>query len=298
MKVSVITVNYNGFAVTCELIDSLYQSNYQSCEIIVVDNGSKVDEASLLRNRFPAIKVIRSCENLGFAGGNNLGIRYASGDFFLFLNNDTTVTDGFLEAMLNRIMASPCIGVVCPKILFEFAPDRIQFAGYTPLHNITLRNKLIGFNEIDRGQYDLSTETPYALGAAMLIKREVVEKVGGIPEGYFLYYEELDWCLRIRRAGFTIWYEYGAKIFHKESASVGRLGPLKQYYLTRNRLLFARRNLGKLSFLLSVLFQLFLSLPKNTLEFIVNGRFDLLLATWKGVLNGFNLILNYDSRSA
>lgn len=291
MKVSIISINYNGFAVTCELLDSLYRHGYENCDIVVVDNGSHVDEAAMLRHSYPAIQAIRSEVNLGFAGGNNLGLLHARYENILFLNNDMTVTAGFLEPLLVRLHSAREIGMVSPKIMFEYAPDRIQFAGYTSMKKITLRNRLIGYNEIDNGQYDVSMETPYALGAAMLVKREVIEDVGALPEIYFLYYEELDWCIRIREKGYQIWYEPKSKVFHKESATSGRLGPLKQYYITRNRFLFAKRNLNLITCCLSVFFQLFFSLPKKILGFLLSRRPDLIRATVKGVNNGLMMLL-------
>ncbi len=290
-NVSIITVNYNGYAITCELLDSLSRHNYNTCEIIVVDNGSKANEAPLLKEKYPYIVALRSEENLGFAGGNNLGISHATRENLLFLNNDMTVTAGFLEPLIDRLYLSPTIGMVSPKIRFEYAPERIQYAGYTPLRRITMRNRLIGFNEEDRGQYDEARETPYALGAAMLVRKNIVEKAGMIPEIYFLYYEELDWCLRIRESGHSIWYEPLSLIFHKESATSGRLGPLKQYYITRNRLLFAKRNLNGVFFILSIMFQLFFSLPRKSVGFITGKRTDLLKSTWKGVIHGLKMII-------
>ncbi|MFZ4454869.1 MAG: glycosyltransferase family 2 protein [Bacteroidales bacterium] len=291
-EVSIITVNYNGFDITCELIESLIALNFEG-EIIVVDNGSREDEAVKVRSKYPFVNAIRSDLNLGFAGGNNLGIRAAKGKFLFFLNNDTTLTEAIWTPLIERLISSPEIGMVCPKIIFEYAPDTIQFAGYTPLHPVTLRNRMIGFNEKDQGQYQIAHEIPYAMGAAMMSSKEVIAKSGEMPECYFLYYEELDWSLRIREAGYTIWYEPAGRIFHKESAATGRLSPLKQYYLTRNRLFFVKRNLKGMTAILAIVYQLFISLTKNCLQTVIDRRFDLLKATLRGVLHGIKMLLNY-----
>ncbi len=293
--VSVISVNYNGFQVTCEMIESLISTGFTG-EIIIVDNGSRQNEATLLAQKYPDVVTVRSDENLGFAGGNNLGIRRAKGKYLLLLNNDTTVTNDFLKPMIERLESSPQIGVVCPKILFEYAPDTIQFAGYTALHPITLRNHMVGFNQKDNGQFDQSAPYPYAMGAAMLVKREVIEKAGEMPECYFLYYEELDWSQRIREAGYTIWYESRSRIFHKESVATGKMSPLKQYYLTRNRLYYIKRNLKGANAVLSLLFQLLVSTGKNCTLFLLQRRFDLYKATVKGVVHGLKMILGYDTK--
>ena len=133
--------------------------------------------------------------------------------------------------------------MVCPKIRFAWDDNPIQFAGYTPLSRYTMRNRSIGFGETDKGQYDTAHPTPYAHGAAMLVKREALEQVGLMPECYFLYYEELDWSMMFIRAGYAIWYEPACTIYHKESQATGQNSPLKTYYLTRNRLLFVKRNI-------------------------------------------------------
>ncbi len=239
--ISIITVNYNGYKDTAELIDSI-PSDKCSLEVIVVDNASLEDEASMIEARHPQVKVIHSDKNLGFAGGNNLGIKAANGKYLFFVNNDTYFRDFNIEALVNRLESSSDIGVVCPKIRFSYGEQNIQYAGYTPLSRITVRNRAIGFNEPDNGQYDVSHQTPYAHGAAMMVKREVIEEVGMMPENYFLYYEELDWSMHITRAGYRIWYEPACTIYHKESQSTGQDSPLRSYYIKRNRLLLVKRN--------------------------------------------------------
>ena len=245
---SVITVNYNGLNDTCEMIDSITFSD--DMEVIVVDNGSAADEASVLERRYPQVRVVRSAQNLGFAGGNNLGIRAARGRYLFFANNDTLLGGSgsaplvaALHPIIDRMEHTPSIGAVCPKIRFAWGDRPLQFAGYTPLSAVTLRNRSIGFGEDDRGQYDSPHATPYAHGAAMLLRREAVEKAGMMPECYFLYYEELDWSVMLRRAGYEIWYDPSFTVCHKESRTTGQESPLRTYYITRNRLLFARRNI-------------------------------------------------------
>ena len=165
---SIITINYNGLKDTCELIDTL-PLNDKTIEVIVVDNASTQDEATEIGKRYPQVKVIKSDKNLGFAGGNNLGIQAAHGKYLFFLNNDTLLPQpSSLSLLINRLASSDQIGMVCPKIKFSWGDHRIQYAGYTPLSKITLRNKSIGFGEQDNGQYDTPHPTPYAHGAAMM----------------------------------------------------------------------------------------------------------------------------------
>jgi len=288
IKLSVITVNYNGLEDTCELIDSITFSD--DMEVIVVDNGSREDEASAIERRFPHVKVIRSKENLGFAGGNNLGIKAARGKYLFFINNDTLAGKAdsanfatALQPLIDRLDSSPGIGAVCPKIRFAWGDKPIQFAGYTPLSPITLRNRSIGFGEADRGQYDAPHPTPYAHGAAMMVKREAVEKVGLMPECYFLYYEELDWSLIIHRAGYGIEYIPAVTILHKESQTTGQDSPLRTYYITRNRLLFARRNIPAPKRYLTYLYLTMAVGTKDLLLHLLHSRTAHARATLKGI---------------
>ena len=151
-------------------------------EVIVVDNASTQDEASIIAERYPQVKAIRSPRNLGFAGGNNLGIKEAKGNYVLLINNDTYFKEFNIEPLIKRLESSDKIGIVCPKLRFAWGSNPIQYAGYTPLSPITMRNQAIGFGEEEHGQYNIAHSTPYAHGAAMLIKHEVIDKVGLMPE--------------------------------------------------------------------------------------------------------------------
>ena len=289
IELSIITVNYNGLKDTCALIDTIPFDEY-SLEVIVVDNASKEDEASIISARYPQVKVIRSEKNIGFAGGNNLGIRAAQGKYLYFINNDTVLyreereagKDAF-RSLIDRLESSDKIGMVCPKIRFAWDDAPIQFAGYTPLSSVTLRNRSIGFGEKDNGQYNTPHSTPYAHGAAMMVKREAIERAGLMPEDYFLYYEELDWSMMIRRAGYQIWYEPAATIYHKESQATGQNSPLRTYYITRNRLLFVKRNVQSAEKFLSYLYLAFIVGSRDLIKYTVQGHGDLAKAVLKGI---------------
>jgi GT2 family glycosyltransferase len=244
--VSIITVNYRQATMTCELLDSIANNAYKNVEVIVVDNGSQKNCTLEFQKHYPSVKTVISTENLGFAGGNNIGTEQATGDFYFFVNNDTVFTEGLIENILARFTKNEKIGAISPKIRYFDTPNIIQYAGFTEMGKLTGRNETIGKDEDDKGQHDTARTTPYAHGAAMMVRKEAIRKAGVMPEQFFLYYEELDWCCRIREAGFEIWYEPSAVIYHKESASVGKLSPLKVYYQNRNRLLFMKRNTNSL----------------------------------------------------
>jgi GT2 family glycosyltransferase len=296
IDISIITVNYNGLNDTCALIDTIPFDEY-SLEVIVVDNASREDEASVISERYPQVKVIRSNKNLGFAGGNNLGIKAALGDYLFFVNNDTLFFRGAkyevrgagIDSLIKRLKSNPNIGAVCPKIRFAWDDAPIQFAGYTPLSSITIRNRPIGFGESDKGQYNEAHPTPYAHGAAMMVKKEVIEKAGLMPEDYFLYYEELDWSMMMRRAGYEIWYEPTFTIFHKESQATGQNSPLRTFYITRNRLLFAKRNVNAPDKYLSYLYLILIAGNKDMIKYFVQGKKDLTKAVFKGIYHFIKL---------
>ena len=285
-KLSIITVNFNGLKDTCALIESIPFN--ENMEVIIVDNASKEDEASIIQKYYPQVKTIRSDKNLGFAGGNNLGIRAAKGKFFFLINNDTIFKEFNVQALIDRLESSLNIGLVSPKIRFAWDSNPIQYAGYTPLSKITVRNHAIGYGEEDKGQYDTPHPTPYAHGAAMLFKREAIEKVGLMPESFFLYYEEIDWSMMFTRAGYEIWYEPACTIFHKESQSTGQSSPLRTYYITRNRLLLVKRNWQGANKWLAYCYLICIVAPRDLIKYLINGRPDLSKTVIKGISKFIN----------
>ncbi len=280
-KLSFITINYNGLKYTDELIKSIPFNN--EMEVIVIDNASTQDEASIIAERYPQVKVIRSQRNLGFAGGNNLGIKEAKGKYILLINNDTYFKDFKIEPLIDRLESSDKIGIVCPKLCFAWGNNPIQYAGYTPLSPITMRNQAIGFGEEDEGQYNTPHSTPYAHGAAMLIKREAISKVGLMPECFFLYYEELDWSMMFTRTGYEIWYDPACTVYHKESQTTGQNSPLRTYYITRNRLLLVKRNYKGINKYLSYMYLIGLVATRDIIKYTFQSRYDLVKSVFRGI---------------
>ena len=281
--VSIVSINYNGAAVTCEMLESLKQITYPNFEVIIIDNASK-ENPVLITESHPWITFIQSEKNLGFAGGNNLGFKAAKGEYFLMLNNDTEVAPGFLEPLVDRMEKNKSIGVVSPKIIFHHTPGMLQFAGFNPINPYTGRGTAIGFGMQDDDRFNESMSTSRAHGAAMMVRKSVVEEIGLMADLYFLYYEEMDYCERIKRAGYSIWYEAKSTIYHKESMATGKGSTLKTYYLTRNRILYLRRNVKGFTFFVCLTFLTFVSIPKNTISYLLKGKTDMLKAFYKGVL--------------
>lgn len=288
--ISVITVNYNGLQDTSEMIVSLL-NHLHSCtyEIIVVDNGSYQNEAVILQESFPQIHTIRSEKNLGFAGGNNLGIGKAVGNYILFLNNDTFIKEDTLHFLCEMLIRHPSIAAVSPKLKFATPPQNIQYAGFTQLTKYSIRNHGIGYNEPDRGQYDTPKPTAFLHGAAMMVRREIIDKIGPMPTIYFLYYEEMDWCSQMLRTGYQLYYDPRCTIYHKESKSTGTNSPLKTYYLTRNRLLYAWRNRQGTTRIMAILYQFCFAIPKNLIVNLLQGKMSQSKAIRKGCADFLHL---------
>jgi GT2 family glycosyltransferase len=292
--VSIITLNYNQATVTAEFLESCKRIGYPHFEILVCDMASSVDPATVFNPAdYPNTRLLISDKNLGFAGGNNWGIRQAKGDFIFIVNNDTELEADTIDQLLLAFKENAQIGVVCPKIKY-FADRRIiQYAGFRPMNPYTGRTSTIGDLEPDNGQYNVAGPTQAAHGCAMMVKREVIEKTGMFPEKFFLYYEEWDWSARIRKAGYLIWYQPLATIYHKESMTVGKENPLKAYYHTRNRILYMRRNSSFFQGLVFTFYFTFIALPKSVFTYLKRGQFPQLKFFLKGI--AYNLTHNAKS---
>jgi GT2 family glycosyltransferase len=294
-RTSIISVNFNQPEVTIDFLKSiqLYE-NPKEIEVILVDNGSREDHQTNFKSVYPELVYIRSEKNLGFAGGNNLGIRSATGDYLLLLNNDTEITAGLIETLRNELDNRPEIGMISPLLLYFDAPEVIQYAGFSEMNYLTCRNSIIGGLEKNKGQYAQdSRETAFCHGAAMMCRTADLQQVGLMEEHFFLYYEELDWCEKFKRAGKKIWFTGKAVVYHKESMSVGKESMIKTYFMTRNRMLFIRRNTSFINTLLFSIYYIGLACPKQIFIYIKKGRKDLV----KWVISGIRWNLGHAKNS-
>lgn len=285
--VSIITVNYNGFADTCELIESFRRHETYLHEIIVVDNGSLAPEGTEIAARYPWVKVVLNT-NTGFAAGNNAGVEKATGEYIFFINNDTVIKEPILGILVERL-DDKGNGGVSPMIKLYHNPDTIQYAGFTPLSAVTLRNRMIGQWETDHGQYDVPRPTAYLHGAAMMVRRDVVVEVGAMTEIFFLYYEEIDWSLRISQAGYRLWYEPAAVVYHKDGTSAQRGNPQREYYMQRARMLFVRRNQRGVYKLLSCAYLTCAAAPHKIVRHLFHKEKRLAKAVLRGIYDGLRL---------
>ncbi len=282
---SIITVNFNQPAVTVEFLKSVKENaKNDTIEVILVDNGSNEDHQHEFEKIFPGLVYIRSEKNLGFAGGNNLGIKQAKGEFLLLLNNDTEITGNLISVLTNELKNNKEIGLISPLLLYFHHPEIIQYAGFTEMNYITCRNSGIGSLDKNTGQYNnVSRQTAFCHGAAMMCRKNDLEQVGLMDERYFLYYEELDWCEKFKKAGKKIWFTGNTSVLHKESISVGKESRIKTYFMTRNRMLFIRKNTGLLTTFLFCIYYIAIACPKQVYLYAKKGRKDLIRWLFKGV---------------
>ena len=242
-QVEVIVLNWNGLQDTLACLASLARVDYPRVRITVVDNGSIDGSPALLRQRFPGLTVIETGENLGYASGNNVGLRCAverGADYVLLLNNDTEVAPDFLRRMVEVADADPRVGVAGPTIYYYDQPQLIWSAGGA-IDWARGRTQMIGLGELDEGQFGTEPrEVDFITGCALLVRREALERVGLLDGQFFLYYEEVEWCVRVRRGGFKVLHVPGARVWHKIPLDARGDSPEVHYYMTRNRLLFLR----------------------------------------------------------
>ena len=246
--VYIITINWNGLEDTLECLGSLEKINYSPYRIIVVDNGSKDNQAAVIKEKYPLIELIENIKNEGFVNANNQGIEVAltqNAKYILLLNNDTTVKNDFLDILIEHAEKNKDVGILSPKILY-YDSDTIWSMGGR-INNLTGFSIMIGKRKQSK-QYNEIIEPDFITGCAMLIKREVIEKIGLLDPIYFAYYEDTDYSFRVRDAGYKIKVIPGSVIRHKKSASAGikgssRISSQQAYLWARNGIIFGEKNL-------------------------------------------------------
>ncbi len=259
-KVGIVILNWNGFSNTSACLESIKKADHRDVDssVIIVDNASSDDSIKQIKKNYPDIHIVENHANLGFSQGNNVGIHRAlslGSKYIFLLNNDTIIDKNTIARLVNGAEINNA-GIVAPKIYFQAgyeyhetryaAKDRgkvIWYAGgvidWKNCYGIHL-----GVDEVDRGETKWNQEriTDFASGCAMLVKKEVFEKVGYFDKKYYLYYEDLDFNVRVKKMGYTIRYFPGSFLWHKNASSSGYSGSeLQDYYISRNRLLFGMR---------------------------------------------------------
>jgi len=235
-QVSIIIVNWNAKDYLEDCITSLEKQTYQNFEIILVDNASTDDSVKFIENKFPNIRIIKNKENVGFAEGNNIGMRQAKGNLIALFNPDAKADSEWLSNLVSTLISSDKIAAVTGKIFYlgdEFGKNAV-FCTWSKINPITA----MPYNFFDD---EPESKVDYLSGATMLVKKDVIEKIGYLDPEYFLFFDETDWCARMIRAGFDLVYTPKAKAWHKVSASLENSSK-KTYYMERSRVRFAIKN--------------------------------------------------------
>jgi GT2 family glycosyltransferase len=288
-KVAIIILNWNNKADTLDCLRSLQGIDYPAYETIVVDNGSMDDSVSAIKLQYPGLALVETKKNLGFAGGNNEGIKLAlqkDADYVLLLNNDTVVDSKFLDRLVDAAERSPDAGIVGPKIYYFKEPDRIWFAG-GKINYRSGNTSHIGELELDEGQYDEVRDTDFITGCAMLIRRKVLDDIGFLDDRMFLYYEDSDFCARAHRHGYRIRFVPSSRIWHKVSSTASKVKDIQFYYGTRNMILFEKHNARPLDLMLFVPYYLVKFVAYNALAAALSLNFSrvkmILKAAYEGI---------------
>jgi len=255
-KVAVIILNWNRREDTAECLESLSHISYGNIVTLVVDNGSSDGSVAYMRERFPWAVLLENGVNLGFAEGNNAGIRFAMSnyrpEYILLLNNDTVVDSRFLDELVRVAASDEKIGMVGPKVFYYYDRKKINAAGAMMVWPLGIA-KNIGLGQPDDGRFDTIRETDCVYGCAFLIKTQAIEDIGLLDRRFFIILEETDWCLRARKAGYKIVYTPGSVIYHKEGISGKKQSRTNVYYSHRNRLLLIKKNYSPLMMVASAL---------------------------------------------
>ena len=296
-RVAIITINYNGLEDTMECLESLKKISYPNYEVIVVDNGSRGNDTDVLEDKFGNyIHLIRNDQNYGRCGGTNIGMRYAldnsNPDYLLLLDNDTVVDPEFLTEMVKVAEADPAIGRAGAKIYYYDEPERLQFVwgkmDFWRGDLIGMRGveRVLGRKKIDRGQHDSIKEVEYVVGWCALIKRKVVKSIGMLDEAYFFSWEDVDYCLRTKEAGYKVVYIPKAKIWHK-FRSANKVDGLLQYHNPRNRFRFMKQYATRWQYLSFLIYFFGVHFWLATAYYLIWRRHPrVLLSFYKGVRDG------------
>lgn len=288
--VYIILVNYKSYIDTIECIESLRNVDYDNFKVVIIENGSDDSSYEIIKQKCITEIVIKSNKNLGFAGGNNIGIEIAMNDmadYILLLNNDTVVEKDFLTNLIETFSYSPNVGIVGCKINYYNKKDIINYGGGEIIWN-KFTTTFFDTDKVDTNDTEIKDIT-FVSGCAMMISRSVVEKIGILDDSYFMYYEDTDYCARALKAGFRLLYQPKSKIYHKiSSSSGGNLSPFVLYWSTRNRHKFRKKFAENTSIFDRVYFDIFnfISRMIRIIIYILQGEKEKSKSILKGYIDG------------
>jgi GT2 family glycosyltransferase len=284
----VIILNHHHYEDTLDCLASLYRNDYENIKTVLLDTVSARDMTEFIHRQYPQVQIIPLPDNLGYAGNNNIGIKLAlaqGADWVLILNDDTELDAKCLSFLMETAALDPNIGIVGPMVYHFNEPDVIQSAGgildkhWNGIH--------LGQNETDQGQFPSAHAVNWISGCAILVRRALIEQVGMLDPDYFLYWEEIDWCVRARRAGWKIIHVPQAKLWHKGVQRDYQPNPLVTYYSTRNHLFLLAKHKASLGGWIYTIFQISRSLISWTVKPQWRSKHEHRNAMWWGVVDFF-----------
>jgi len=245
--VSVIVVNHNGMSFLKDCFDSLLAATYPDTELLMVDNGSTDESVSFVERNYPTVTVIHSGGNIGYSAANNLGIRHARGEYVVLLNNDVEVTPGWLEPLVEEFELDSKVAACQPKLLHMINRTSFEYAGAAGgfmdrLGYPFLRGRVFDTIEDDRGQYQTPVDLFWTSGAAMAIRKNVLDETGLLDEDFVLHMEEIDLCWRLHLRGYRLRVRPDAVIYHYGGGTLSQEKTVKMYYNHRNSMFMLLKN--------------------------------------------------------
>lgn len=280
--ISIITLNWNQTAATCQFLDTTRGLPYKNYEVLVCDMGSAVDPTTqIIARGYSNTRVLKAestRENLV-----NRAIHQAKGDFILLISNLTELTDDSMENLLAPFLSDPSLGVTCPKIRSFYNRNEIQYAGYKSLNIFTGKKNIIGNRKEDKGQFDTPLYTNGVYSGAMMMKKKVVEQAGMLPPNFFVYFDDSDFSARILNSGYRILYQPHAVVYNKARTRTAGKSAIQVFYNTRNRIHFMLRNSSLAQFSAFLFCFLLFTVPASTIQFLLKRQTAHLVSFYKGI---------------
>ncbi|MDW7731314.1 MAG: glycosyltransferase family 2 protein [Methanolobus sp.] len=295
---SIIIPTYNRRQDVLSCLSSLFELDYDNFEIIVVDTGSTDETSYYVKEDYPSVKLIEYEEVLGVVEARNIGIESSKGDFLLFVDSDNIVAPNLIRELLSLMEKDETIGFAGPKMYYHSDPGRIWYAG-ARINLLTSKTTYIGINEIDHGQYDEIKEVEH-IPNVWMVRKKVIDKIGGLDTIYRMTYEESDWAMRAKKAGFKVVFCPTAKVWHKIPllkdqkglrAVIGFDTPYRIYQMSRNRTIFMKRFASKFNFIFYFMFFMHMLNIYYLCLFVQFRRFDLIRPLKNGIMDGVKISL-------
>lgn len=283
--VSIITLNWNQLEATRQFLESTKKLTYQHYEILVCDMGSTIDPGpQLFKENYPHTRLLYADSSLRSDNAANWAVTKAKGDFILFMNNQTEVTENLLQDLLTPFLDNPTLGATCPKIYSFKHKNIIEYAGRKPVNILTGRSHIIGNRQKDKGQFDKQAYTNGVHSGAMMVRRNIIENGGVLPRNFFVYFDDTEISTRIFKHGYKILYQPRAIVYSKYSIANSRGTATEVYYNTRNRILAMRNNTTTGAFAAFLIFFSLFFIPFNVIRFSVLRKFGHLQAFLKAIV--------------